>query len=114
MPRWLLGGILGLFTGGLDLTAAIRQNMSSRQILFLILIRTLIGFAIGSPVLYHIVRHIRWIRGAVISIMLSIPIAMAVPANWQSIIGFGIAYGIIIGYAVDRILPTHTIQNKNQ
>ena len=105
MPRWLLGGIFGTITGVLDLVTAIRQDLSPGYVVILIVIRMVIGLAIGSPSYYRISRQLRWVRGAAISTVLSIPVAILIPHLWQHIIGFGIAYGAIIGYLIDRFRP---------
>jgi hypothetical protein len=108
MPRWLLGGVLGIVTAGFDMVAAQREKLSTRNIVVLMVVRIAIGFIIGLPTLYALPRHFRWIRGMIISVILSIPVAILSPEKWQSIMGFGIAYGAIIGYLVDRILPLNT------
>jgi len=105
MPRWFLGGILGVATAGLDVVAALREKLSNRNIVILIVVRIVIGLVIGSSIFFTIPGYLRWIRGAIISLILSIPVAVIFPEKWQSILGFGIAYGVIIGYLVDRILP---------
>ena len=111
MSRWFLGGILGVATAGLDVAAAMREKLSTRNLVVLIVIRIAIGFVIGSSIFYTIPRHLRWIRGVIISLILSIPIAVMFPEKWQSIMGFGIAYGGIIGYLIDRILP---LENESE
>ena len=105
MPRWLLGGICGVFTAGINLASLLRQELSSDLIVITITVRILIGLVIGSPLYYKLPRQWRWIRGAGISLVLSIPLALWIPNLWQSMLGMGIAYGAIIGYLVDRILP---------
>jgi predicted membrane channel-forming protein YqfA (hemolysin III family) len=105
MPRWLLGAILGIVTAGLDLITAFREKLSTQNIIIVIVIRIAIGLIIGSPIFHAIPRHLRWLRGVAISLILSIPILFAIPHLWQSILGFGIAYGTIIGYIIDRALP---------
>jgi len=113
MPRWFLGGILGVATAGLDVVAALREKLSTRNIVLLIVIRIAIGFVIGSSIFYTLSRYLRWIRGVIISVILSIPVAIIFPEKCQSILGFGIAYGIIIGYLVDRILPLESESENN-
>jgi membrane glycosyltransferase len=105
MPHWLLGIILGILTAGLDYTSAARASLSNSEILILSAGRILIGLIIGSNVFAGLPRNYRWIRGVVISLILSIPLAIIIPNYWQAILGFGIAYGAIIGYLIDRILP---------
>jgi hypothetical protein len=105
VPRWLFGGILGVLTSGLDLVSALKKELPIHQLIILVAARVLIGIAIGFPAYYRVSRHFRWIRGIAISVALSTPIAIIIPNLWQSILGFGIAYGAIIGYLVDRILP---------
>lgn len=105
MPRWLLGCILGIITAALDIAGILHQDLSTGNIVLLAGFRLLIGILIGSPSLYRIPRHLRWVRGLVISASLSIPMAILIPSHWQHLMGFGIAYGIIIGYLIDRILP---------
>ncbi|KPL07668.1 hypothetical protein AMJ86_03480 [bacterium SM23_57] len=105
MPRWLLGGIFGAITGALDLATAIRKDLSPGYVVILVVIRIIIGMAIGSPSYYRISRQLRWVRGAAISIVLSIPVAVLIPHLWMHVIGFAIAYGAIIGYLIDRFRP---------
>jgi len=105
MPRWLLGGIFGMVAAALDVAGILRKELSTRDLVLLIAFRISIGVVIGSPPLYRIPRHLRWVRGLVTSASLSIPLAILIPAHWQHMVGFGIAYGIIIGYLLDRILP---------
>ncbi len=105
MPRWLLGTILGLITAGLDYPSAARADLSNSEILVLSAGRILIGLIIGSSMYIRIPKNYRWIRGIIISLVLSILLSIIIPHYWQSILGFGIAYGAIIGYLIDRILP---------
>ena len=105
MPPWLLGIILGIFTAGLDYPSAARADLANSEILILSAGRILIGLIIGSAVYIRIPIKYRWIRGIIISLLLSILLSIIIPHYWQSILGFGIAYGAIIGYLIDRISP---------
>jgi hypothetical protein len=105
MPRWLLGGIIGLITAGLDVFSVQQMEFPLSVIVMLAVVRILIGMAIGSSLFYAIRRHLRWVRGAVISFIFSISLVILIPPLWQAMLGFGIAYGAIIGYVVDRALP---------
>ena len=105
MSRWLLGGILGIITAGLDIFSIRQMGFPLRVVAMLVVIRILIGMAIGTSLYYEIRQHLRWVRGAVISLIFSTSLVMLIPPLWQAMLGFGIAYGAIIGYVIDRALP---------
>ena len=110
MPRWLLGTFLGIITAALDYPSVSKADLSLPETWVLLGCRVIIGLIIGTPIHIRISQTHLWIRGIIISFVLSIPIAVIIPYNWQPILGLGIAYGAIIGYLIDRILP---VSNPN-
>ena len=105
MPRWLLGGIIGFITAGLDVFSTRQMGFPLRVLIMIAAVRILIGMAIGSSLFYYVRYHLRWVRGAVISFVFSMSLVVLIPPLWQAMLGFGIAYGAIIGYIIDRALP---------
>lgn len=106
VKRLLLGLVFGVLTGALDVQTTHREGLPLRKAWILFAARCVIGLVIGSTLYCQILRIYRWMRGLVISLVLSIPVAVLLPASWQYVVGFGIAYGVIMGYLVDRLLPS--------
>jgi hypothetical protein len=108
MRRWMLGGILGIITAGLDIISIRQMGFPFKVVIMLVMVRIIIGMAIGSSLYYEIRQHLRWVRGAIISLVFSVSLVVLIPPLWQAVLGFGIAYGAIIGYIIDRALPLPT------